>query len=1686
LPSSIGIDANCYFKNFQVSAKWPDGLTSTLNFKSDGFLAIFENVYYSGNMACATTTTKIWFVNNAVYNPNNSCQDLFIPVETIGKHAPGPTATVGVPFTYTLTIPVMYDPSTNTYYNNPSPNNLINATVYDDLTVTGADLTYVSNTASLIDTSGVKTPIPPLNLYIGSNPTVGVVGDNTKHLIFDYSNNPALQSIPQGTQVEVQLTLVLDNSGSNTPGTQFTNTAKWWFGRNIDGVDYAPLPGQSGVSEPMTIAGPNLIMSKSASSSVINIGPTVTYTLDVLNDGGIDAWNATILDRIPAGMCSFDPTTAIAPNQISAQIYAADGVTPVGPVLTAGSDYSVSFNNTSTPCTLTFNMLSAAATIGPTQRLIIKYGAKLDSTETTSGVAYTNYAGATSWYNADSSVSGRHQFTGSVTNGTVGTADNQDAYTITSAIAGYYFLKTAQDLTTGASETTGGMTAYAGDTIRYTLQIQNFTLPQLDAVTVTDDLGRINSGSYQNGVSDVSLGPNNLPAGASVTLCASCGSGGAPKLVVSNFNLGSNAQYYVSYDVKLVATLTSADTVYNQATMTGTDNTVVGSPAVHSGDSDDPFISGTVDLDTTPANPTPIAIQVPPPLSKTNPPATSATIGQTVTYQIKIPSTTVSIPLYDVRIIDDLNLSAANLTFVSASVDPTSPVGFGSWSLVNTNTATVPHIEDLATGIDIPAGQYALINITVRLGDTSTNLAGLNFTNTATYTYNKINGGGATTEGTTANVTTTPALTVVEPVLGADGAIAIKAVTDSANNPISGPVSAGQVLKYTITVKNNGTSTAYDTSVQDYLPSNLSLNTGSATATINGVAVSGFIVDPSTTPAGALVWGYQNGDGSLDIPVGQTLVLTYQATVVAANGTAISNSAYIDWSSLDAGVIGERTGDGCGTTAGTTAPDTYCIGPYSATVSSTDPTALAKLVDSDTWTTAPGTATGTLRAGDTVVYNLDVTLREGQTDNVVVTDTLPANMVFVGTVSIAPVSGTTFSFTTPTGPSSGASGTLTWNFGTVTNTADNNLSNNTLRIQYRARVQNTITQANTSTLTNNATLDYSINSVAGTTRTASANINVLQPQLNIAKLADKTVVGANEVVTYTVTLANAGLAPAYNPELQDTLPVGMRNVTPVITSVVLTDGVTPVTLPAPYPVATYNASTGLALWNFDNGTPDAYTIPPGYQLQITYQVTTDVSLSAGVTMANAAKINHYYSFDSAAVPTGSVVSDRKDYTSTSTAIVSVSTAAAGVLSKTALKTQAALGEPFTYQITIPATPQATALYDVHVFDDISLAKRGVSLGFISASATLSGGGKSWASLSNISSTTGVLELVDNSSGGLDVPAGQQLIVNVTLVFTNDTTNNTPGKVLTNTAYYSYNQIDNDTAGTTTTTTAETTATNTVTIIAPNLIMTKTGPATMYLGSSGSFTLDVQNAGSAAAWNAVINDVLPNITTAPTGGMCASAPSITSVAIYDASNALFKTLVVNTDYSFSFAGAPSCTLTLNMLSSNAAIPAGYHLRIVYSASLDLGTVSGMSLTNIAGATQYLSADPSVPGATGNYHSYINTLGTAADATASNADFQDAWTVTTAAPRMCTTSPAVRPAPRPDPVIRCVTPSLSRIPEARTPPRSPLSMTSMRLTARRCLLPPAWCWILPDYPQARSTPTPWSPAAARARATWRSVT
>jgi hypothetical protein len=108
-PTNINVDVNCTIRNF------PQGLTTELianiSFFSDGgsgggnrLLLIFDNVYHSGQMSCATVQNhKIWFVNGASTDVQEKCQNLLIPVEKIDKqNPPGDAATVGVPFTYRL------------------------------------------------------------------------------------------------------------------------------------------------------------------------------------------------------------------------------------------------------------------------------------------------------------------------------------------------------------------------------------------------------------------------------------------------------------------------------------------------------------------------------------------------------------------------------------------------------------------------------------------------------------------------------------------------------------------------------------------------------------------------------------------------------------------------------------------------------------------------------------------------------------------------------------------------------------------------------------------------------------------------------------------------------------------------------------------------------------------------------------------------------------------------------------------------------------------------------------------------------------------------------------------------------------------------------------------------------------------------------------------------------------------------------------------------------------------------------------------------------------------------------------------------------------------------------------------------------------------------------------------------
>src|SRR6266704_3500039 len=471
-PSQINIDGNCTIRNFPAS----NPLTSNISFTGTGrgWLVIFDNVDFTGNLSCDKSHGNfIWFVNGSITGAHVlGCANLFVPVDKIDKgNPPGPPfVSIGVPFTYTLTFPQLFSATTGAVVNpNGSNVEVDQVTVTDNLNATGVSLSYVNSSA----------------VWKGSGAPVPFAATNASGLL-TFSGFPP---IPAGQQIVVSVTVVLNNAvPPNSPGTQFANTANWTLGTTIGGTFHFPLTGQQGVSSPpLTIAAPGLVMTKGGPATM-NPGQLGQFTLNVQNTGNSDAWNATIVDKLPTGttggMCN------TAPQVLSAQVFQADGITPV-----AG--------------TLTLNMLSAAAVIGPTQRLIVTYQTQLDA-NTQNGATLTNVAGTTLWYNGPSSDTGRQSYTCTLTNGTPGVLDCQDAHTVTAVIPVVTITKQVAVV--------GGGLAVPGATLDYLVHVTNTSANPVNPVVITDNLNAAGAGAltYVAGSATMNGSPNGVSAAGNV------------------------------------------------------------------------------------------------------------------------------------------------------------------------------------------------------------------------------------------------------------------------------------------------------------------------------------------------------------------------------------------------------------------------------------------------------------------------------------------------------------------------------------------------------------------------------------------------------------------------------------------------------------------------------------------------------------------------------------------------------------------------------------------------------------------------------------------------------------------------------------------------------------------------------------------------------------------------------------------------------------------------------------------------------------------------------------------------------------------------------------------------------------------------------------------------------------------
>lgn len=510
-----------------------------------------ESVYERTGAGCPTVTAP----NDYCYGPAVATGDTVpLPPPAAAKVAMQPTAGIGETFAYRITIPAA-----------PYAAPLYDVRITDDLAASAADLELVG--VEKISGPGTWTPVN--------------TGTATSVVIEDPVDGI---DIPAGEQAVIEITVRLLNTPTNVDGLTFTNTAGYTYNR-IDTNDASERIGLPGTSDPMTVVEPYLTLEKSGPPQM-RIGLPGTFTLNVHNPTLANAYGITLTDVLPStpagGMCDAPPSA------FTAQRYAADGTTPLGDPLVEGTDFAVAFEPAPV-CTFTLTTSSAAAVIGPDERLIVTYQAMLDASSEQDAVL-TNVAGATRWASAYASDQAR-EHARVLTDGTEGVLDHEDAHTVVVNLPVLRFEKTVANVSRGENPAT---LATPGETLRYTLRIENLSDVELTEFSVRDELDGLNDPpAFAAGT----LTLITVPDGADVSNTSATGGAAGTGLVdVRNLSLGGlGDQVVLEYEVRLAPVRANGSYVENQASILTGGFPLAASDDPNRNGQDDPTVPGDED-----------------------------------------------------------------------------------------------------------------------------------------------------------------------------------------------------------------------------------------------------------------------------------------------------------------------------------------------------------------------------------------------------------------------------------------------------------------------------------------------------------------------------------------------------------------------------------------------------------------------------------------------------------------------------------------------------------------------------------------------------------------------------------------------------------------------------------------------------------------------------------------------------------------------------------------------------------------------------------------------------------------------------------------------------------------------------------------------------------------------------------
>jgi len=811
----------------------------------------------------------------------------------------------------------------------------------------------------------------------------------------------------------------------------------------------------------------------------------------------------------------------------------------------------------------------------------------------------------------------------------------------------------------------------------------------------------------------VAIGWSGDLFGVGIELDDAVGYGSAGLENVSNADGGHNV-VIITYDLLLSAVVAPSQTLTNTASLTHYTSSEGYSES---------FVDPASPLtdDATVATTDPLLLKEIVATNQSHTAGNDVVIGEIVTYRVTmtIPEGTMYEDLatgdgLGVELRDSLDSGLAlvngSMTIVSASAGLTSSNGAIDDANLVTNHLSV---DAGGAGFTLDFGELSNTNtvnadletIVVEYQAVVLNVVG---NTTGTALDNQVTLYYDEADGSDHHITDdAPDVTVVEPEL-----TVVKTVDNASPD-------AGDTVHFTITVTNSGTVTAFDISLADTMPldgltvQNDLIITDELGNPISWTGVSGSndATDFFTSQGITLL---DRGADSLDLDgdVGldrdDVLTITFSAVVDSDvhAGENLTNCIDIEWESLEDdntvyttfnsnGV--ERTGD-----AGDAGESNDYTTRDCATVTAASPTVEKTILGTNQAFTGndPG-GNPYLTIGETIQYQVVLTMSEGYTYDFSVTDTLDQGLALV---SVDSISGHADLFSTVTGGAigidpdvffqeavtTGSDGQIIqFDFGTIQNIG-NNPADEEITITYTAVVLNS-NDGHTDrgdALGNTVTASWDRQDDDQTTPADLDSITdeapdatVVEPDVVVTKTVDNPTPDAGDVVTFTIVVQNPVVddtfTDAFDVTLEDVVPAGWT----LVGSLASTAGQAP-------DVMNVTGNTVTAKWN---------SFASGVTSTLTFQATVGQDACPLMNMTNSVEIQWesldadntvYSTYNTNAVErtgdtadTGGAANDYIDTDDAAVAIPDLQIAKTAVGSYT-------IGEDVTFTVTV-TLPEST-------------------------------------------------------------------------------------------------------------------------------------------------------------------------------------------------------------------------------------------------------------------------------------------------------------------------------------------------------------------------------------------------------------